>query len=373
MGPSLQPWHSFTAMFVMFWAVSAYFDHFLMTTVFCIAFGVLAEILVKTVYGGDNEKTKTDLEDDKKKLEDLVNVASNQQQDLIAMDDVMVIEHEEVLDGYHEDNDEQDEDEGPPPLPARDYEGFGDSSMENTEVINTQEFKDEITNKKYEEDLLGNSFEKEDTSKLESKVQPDEEFSKPSHTDIDFTEAQTIKEEIRSPKSDLELIEDKFLEEDTDLEDRIKYDESTEACDTTAKDAGLLIDFTEELKKELSNSELGNCEGERGQISAKIVAEETDRIDVNSSDPTQSPCQLESQELPIDTENGERRVTEVTRSEMGATFKQTETEEEPENGTTEDFDLLCDDGDQPELPASQLEEVGVVVDDEAELVSDIDM
>ena len=295
--PSLQPWHSFTAMFVMFWAVSAYFDHFLMTTVFCIAFGVLAEILVKTVYGGDNEKTKTDLEDEKKKLEDLVNVAANQQQDLIAMDDVMVIEHEEALDGYHEDNDEQDEDEGPPPLPARDYEGFGDSSMENTEVINTQEIKEEITNIKYEEDLLGNSFEKEDTSDLESKVQPDEEFSKPSHTDFDFTEAQKIKKEIRSPKSDLELIEDKFLEEDTDLEDRVQYDESTEACDTTAKDAGLLIDFTEELKKELSNSELGNCEGESGQISAKIVAEETDRIDVNSSDPTQSPCQLESQGL----------------------------------------------------------------------------
>ena len=96
---------------------------------------------------------------------------------------------------------------------------------------------------------------------------------------------------------DLDLIEDKFLEEDTDLKDRIKYDESTEASDTTAKDAGLLIDFTEELKKELSNSELGNCEGESGQISAKIVAEETDRIDVNSSDPTQSPCQLESQGL----------------------------------------------------------------------------
>ena len=69
--------------------------------------------------------------------------------------------------------------------------------------------------------------------------------------------------------------------------------------------------------------------------------------------------------MPIDTENGEGRVTEVTGSEMGASFKQTETEEEPENGTTEDFDLLCDDGAQPvELPVSQLEEVDVVVDDE---------
>ena len=72
--------------------------------------------------------------------------------------------------------------------------------------------------------------------------------------------------------------------------------------------------------------------------------------------------------MPIDTENEEGRVTEVTGSEMGASFKQTETEEEPENGTTEDFDLLYDDGAQPvELPVSQLEEVGVVVDDEAEL------
>ena len=69
--------------------------------------------------------------------------------------------------------------------------------------------------------------------------------------------------------------------------------------------------------------------------------------------------------MPIDTENEEGRVTEVTMREMGATFKQSETEEEPENGTTEDFDLLCDDGAQPELPASQLEEVDVV--DEAEL------
>ena len=68
--------------------------------------------------------------------------------------------------------------------------------------------------------------------------------------------------------------------------------------------------------------------------------------------------------MPIDTENGEGRVTEVTGSEMGATLKQSETEEEPENGTTEHFDLLCDDEAQPELPASQLEEVGVVVDDE---------
>ena len=46
-GSSVQPWHCFTAMFLLFWAVSAYFDHFLMTGVFCVAGGVLAEIYVK--------------------------------------------------------------------------------------------------------------------------------------------------------------------------------------------------------------------------------------------------------------------------------------------------------------------------------------
>ena len=76
--PTLQPWHTFTDIFVAFWAVSAYFDHFLMTTVFCIAFGVLTEIMVKTVYGGEPEKVQTDLEKEKKKLEDLENLAANQ-------------------------------------------------------------------------------------------------------------------------------------------------------------------------------------------------------------------------------------------------------------------------------------------------------
>ena len=81
--PSIQPWQGFTAMFVTFWAVSAYFDHFLMTTVFCIAFGVISEIFVKTAYGGDNE-TPTELETQKKQLESLVSLATEQEQDLTA-------------------------------------------------------------------------------------------------------------------------------------------------------------------------------------------------------------------------------------------------------------------------------------------------
>jgi len=63
-GPSIQPWHTFTAMFVTFWAVSAYFDHFLMTIVFCVAFGVLAEIYSKIIMEGDGANRAVKIDDD---------------------------------------------------------------------------------------------------------------------------------------------------------------------------------------------------------------------------------------------------------------------------------------------------------------------
>ena len=37
-------------MFVGFWATSAYFDHFLLTGVFCIAYGVVAEVIYLKPY-----------------------------------------------------------------------------------------------------------------------------------------------------------------------------------------------------------------------------------------------------------------------------------------------------------------------------------
>merc|ERR1719433_2604360 len=85
--PTFQPWHGFTAMFVTFWAVSAYFDHFLMTTVFCIAFGVLSEIFVKTAYGGEaDSKTPTELETKKKQLQDLAREDKEEEGRVIAVE-----------------------------------------------------------------------------------------------------------------------------------------------------------------------------------------------------------------------------------------------------------------------------------------------
>ena len=144
--PSIQPWQGFTAMFVTFWAVSAYFDHFLMTTVFCITFGVISEIFVKTAYGGDNE-TPTELETQKKQLESLVSLATEQEQDLTRKDKE---EESEVIDtiDFDVEDDEDDEDGPPPPLPVRDYD-------DDQEPIKTEDLLIDLTEDNDLEDAEG--------------------------------------------------------------------------------------------------------------------------------------------------------------------------------------------------------------------------
>ena len=147
--PGFQPWQGFTAMFVTFWAVSAYFDHFLMTTVFCIAFGVLSEILVKTVYGGETENTPTELDTNKKQLEDLVSLASEQEQDLASEEKeeegevIPVDEEPPIAVDYEVDEEEEMDDDGPPPpLPVRDYEDDQEENKTEDLLINLTEISD---------------------------------------------------------------------------------------------------------------------------------------------------------------------------------------------------------------------------------------
>jgi len=117
---AIQPWQLFTAMFVGFWATSAYFDHFLLTTVFCIAFGVVAEIVTKHLFSNDSEGG-TDL--DRKKAElALLEERAERERRQVDTDRAHTqalwrkVEHEE------DELEDEDEDDGPPPLPTRDYE-----------------------------------------------------------------------------------------------------------------------------------------------------------------------------------------------------------------------------------------------------------
>ena len=235
--------------------------------------------MVKTVYGGGTEKVQTELEKEKKQLEDLVNLAANQEQDLLVMEskdemvDLMVIEHEEAVEDYEDDGEElEDEDEGPPPLPARDYEEFCDPLKVVKDLQDTQE----ITRAEPEEKLLRDKSEEKDGIKAR------EEFIK--HHE-DFTDTQDQVAITRATRATLER------ENDTVIEEMIEPDKSTEGCETTTIKEDILIDSTEEIKKGLPSSELENSEA---------VAEETERNDVESSESaqsTESPCQLESSGL----------------------------------------------------------------------------
>jgi len=122
---SLQPWQLFTAMFVGFWATSAYFDHFLLTAVFCIAYGVVAEIMSNHLYGGEEIPT-CELDAKKAELARLERQAMMEEMEEREAKD----EKERILNSNEaiwqkaeeELNDEdEDDDDGPPPLPARDY------------------------------------------------------------------------------------------------------------------------------------------------------------------------------------------------------------------------------------------------------------
>lgn len=133
----MQPWQVFTAMFVGFWAISAYFDHFLLTGVFCIAFGVFGEIMTKVMYG---EKISRDLEQQKEELKSLLEMvekddtkyedeANVTELNKVIEQEPHAIPSEEIEDVTMDQEDEEEEEE-PPPLPARDYE------TENIEIEN---------------------------------------------------------------------------------------------------------------------------------------------------------------------------------------------------------------------------------------------
>jgi len=133
----MQPWQVFTAMFVGFWAISAYFDHFLLTGVFCIAFGVFGEIMTKVMYG---EKISRDLEQQKEELKSLLEMvekddtkyedeANISELNKVIDQELHAVPSEEIEDVAMVQEDDEDEEE-PPPLPARDYE------TENIEIEN---------------------------------------------------------------------------------------------------------------------------------------------------------------------------------------------------------------------------------------------
>lgn len=57
MDKQLQPWHIYTAIFVVFWALTAYFDNFLVTAVLCVAGGFGSDTFRRYLAGNLDEPT----------------------------------------------------------------------------------------------------------------------------------------------------------------------------------------------------------------------------------------------------------------------------------------------------------------------------
>jgi len=157
-GGGLQPWQVFTAMFVGFWAISAYFDHFLLTGVFCIAFGVFGEIITKTIYGDNiGNNLETQKEELKRLLEKVQNETEyNEDDELLEIEENLnceehpepqkyveeikpeIVEHEEEKEekefDEEEEEEEEEEEDGPPPLPTRDYETDIQNQLDNVDM-----------------------------------------------------------------------------------------------------------------------------------------------------------------------------------------------------------------------------------------------
>lgn len=107
---SLTSWQIFSGLFVTFWITTAYFDHFLMTAVFCIVFGVVGEIITKEMYGDSADKKK------KKNEKELEEIDDKSIQEKRENNEAIWLKAEAALEA------EADEDETPPPLPDKDYE-----------------------------------------------------------------------------------------------------------------------------------------------------------------------------------------------------------------------------------------------------------
>jgi len=138
---NLQPWQIFSGLYIVFWAFSAYFDHFVMTFVFCIAFGVISEIVAKYmngVYHKKNEDVSSLMSMARSEATLVPSLTAMAKQEASAVtkpldadnvdptssNDVWekceAFQDDEVLEPV-EVAEDQDEDECPPPLPAKDY------------------------------------------------------------------------------------------------------------------------------------------------------------------------------------------------------------------------------------------------------------
>ena len=94
---SLQPWQIFCSMFAVFWLFSAWCDHVLITLLLCIVFGVLSDVITKSMYSDQSQGQKDGQQPSAEEKRE---------------------SNEEI---WRRAEEELEEEDVPPPLPTKDY------------------------------------------------------------------------------------------------------------------------------------------------------------------------------------------------------------------------------------------------------------
>jgi len=145
---SLQPWQVYSALYLGFYCTTVYFDHFLISFVFCIAFGVICEITTRYMNGESITQISQQKVDSP--LDSLVTMARSEAKLVPSLTQMAKVEattatRPEDLEeksyspkraNEEDDNEEIEEDfaasssSPPPPLPEKDYLSSTESTMD---------------------------------------------------------------------------------------------------------------------------------------------------------------------------------------------------------------------------------------------------
>ena len=140
----LQPWQIFCSMFAVFWLFSAWCDQVLITLLLCIVFGVLSDVITKSMYSGSAQEEKGEPQaspEEKKRSNERI---------------------------WREAEAELEEEEGcggdvPPPLPAKDYTSTTEQNINSlADKLQALVDRDEATEQREEEEQDQEDDEDED-------------------------------------------------------------------------------------------------------------------------------------------------------------------------------------------------------------------
>lgn len=337
---SLQPWQIFSALYLGFWSLSAYFDHFLMTFVFCLAFGVMSEIATRYMNG-----------------DHLASGSPASQKELqVAMQAVSrVEEHSEPIPQKlecvyaHSKEDLKEEiiiadDEGPPPLPAKDYLPEPDEIMPtSTEETNYIDEFSEASKEASPQPPTPHSYLDDLSAEPSKEPSPAPQSSSPNLLDDLSPSPSTLVKPADSTKNDLE----DFLS-DRQTADSTNSADISQSADFMRKSAEPDVEVVGGIEDAM------NDEDDVMEMGRQPVMD-LGRHEKKDEGKLYAPDSSSDEELEAEYANREVNLEESESEEENGGYEFTRgNQQQQENGAKHGISLGLDDSSPEEGPAEHL-------------------